>query len=188
MDDETNWQKQLLVGLGVLVAVGALIGGIVALIGIKAADYAGVDGGGSGSSNASSPDDNPWNPPSDEPSETGSPEPSEPQTSADEPATPEDTESTKQPRDKGITLVATPKTVSTYGRINLSGTFAGGGGATLQVQRKEGGQWVDFPTSATVNGGEFATYIETGRPGPNKFRVKAVGDSTTSNTVTVRVS
>ena len=45
MDDETDWQRQLLVGLAVLVAVGALIGGIVALISIKAADYAGIDGG-----------------------------------------------------------------------------------------------------------------------------------------------
>lgn len=188
MDDETDWQKQLLVGLGVLVAVGALIGGIVALVSIKAADYAGIDGGKSTAS--SGPSSAAWGEPStDEPEsedESGSPE--APETSDDQPSTPESSQPPEKPRDKGITLVATPKSVSSYDRINLSGTFAGGGGTTLQVQRMESGQWVDFPTSATVNGSEFATYIETGRPGANKFRVKAVGGNKTSNTVTVRVS
>ena len=44
MDDESNWQRQVLVGLTVLVAVGALIGGVVALVSIKAADMAGISG------------------------------------------------------------------------------------------------------------------------------------------------
>ena len=44
MDDETDWRKQLLVGLGVLVIVALLIGGVVGVIAIKAADVAGIDG------------------------------------------------------------------------------------------------------------------------------------------------
>jgi hypothetical protein len=183
MDDETNWQRQLLVGLTVLVAVGALIGGIVALISIKAADYAGIDGDQA----TTSPSTGRWSEPSeDEPPSDD--EPSEPATTEEAPSTPTPSTATKKPQDKGITLVATPTTVSTYGRINLSGTYTGGAGTTLQVQRMEGGQWVDFPTSATVNGRTFATYVETGRPGPNKFRVKAIGESKTSNPVTVRVT
>lgn len=179
MDDETNWQRQLLVGLGVLVAVGALIGGIVALISIKAADYAGIDGSSSTTSRETVSE------PSDE-SPTTEDEPSGPSASSDNPSTP--TQTTEEPPDRAITLVASPKSVSTFGRINLSGTYAGGAGIVLQVQRMEGGKWVDFPTSATVNGDTFATYVETGRSGPNKFRVKAIGDSMASNAVTVRVS
>jgi len=181
MDDETNWQRQLLVGLTVLVAVGALIGGIVALISITAADYAGIDGSDSPTSptTLSQPSD-------DAPSDD---DPSEPTESGGTSVEPTPSESTKKPRpDKGITLVATPTSVSSYDRINLTGTYAGGSGTTLQVQRKEGGQWVDFPTSATVNGRTFATYVETGRPGTNKFRMKVIGASQASNPVTVRVS
>lgn len=182
MDDETDWRKQLLVGLGVLVVVGALIGGIVALVSIKAADYAGIGG----STATSGPATKAWSPPTDAESPSAT-EGTEPETSEEPPESPT-SQPPERPRNKGITLTAQPKAVSSYGRINLTGTFAGGAGTTLQVQRMESGQWVDFPTSATVNGGAFATYIETGRPGPNKFRVKAVGGSKTSNTVTVRVS
>lgn len=181
MDDETDWQRQLLVGLAVLVAVGALIGGIVALISIKAADYAGIDGG---SKTSAAPNTDTASEPSDGSSTDD--EPSEPAESSSAPST--TTETIKEPPDDAITLVATPKSVSTFGRINLSGTYAGGTGIVLQVQRMEGGQWVDFPTSATVNGDKFATYVETGRSGPNKFRVKAIGESKTSNAVTVQVS
>lgn len=186
MDDETDWRRQVLVGLGVLVAVGALIGAIVAVVSIKAADYAGIDGANPAANSGTAP----WSEPTEDenPSPSQNSESVEPEPSDDEPSEPDKSDRTKEPRDDAITLVASPTSVSTYGRINLTGTFAGGAGTTLQVQRREGGQWVDFPTSATVNGGEFATYIETGRPGPNKFRVKAIGGSKTSNTVTVRVS
>ena len=44
MDDETDWRKQLLVGLGVLVIVALLVGGVVGVIAIKAADVAGIGG------------------------------------------------------------------------------------------------------------------------------------------------
>src|SRR3954463_4147953 len=68
VDDESDWQRQVLVGLVVLVTVGAIVGGIVALITIKAADLAGIDdtaantglhrpGGGPGGSGSGSPTD-----------------------------------------------------------------------------------------------------------------------------------
>jgi hypothetical protein len=59
----------------------------------------------------------------------------------------------------------------------------------LQVQRKEGASWSNFAdVTATVNGGTFATYVETGQSGMNRFRVIAVDRDDTSNTVRVEVS
>jgi hypothetical protein len=43
VEDESDWQRQVLIGVLVLVTVGAVVGGIVALITIKAADLAGID-------------------------------------------------------------------------------------------------------------------------------------------------
>jgi hypothetical protein len=57
----------------------------------------------------------------------------------------------------------------------------------LQVQRKEGGSWSDFPVSVTVSDGRFSTYVQTGRSGPNRFRVRDTDSKRVSNPVTVRV-
>ena len=46
-DEEPSWQRQLLVGLGVLLAVAVLLAGIMAVVGLKFADYAGLGGGSS---------------------------------------------------------------------------------------------------------------------------------------------
>lgn len=184
MDDESNWQRQVLVGLTVLLAVGALLGGVVALISIKAADLAGLDD----SAASSSPSSSRWTKPTD----TGAGSDDEPSGEAPSTTAPPSTtepEQTREPQpDTGITLVATPDSVSTYQPITLAGTFPGGSGQTLQVQRWEGGQWVDFPTSATVNGKNYETYVETGRAGTNKFRMKVTGGDDASNTVVVEVS
>jgi hypothetical protein len=58
----------------------------------------------------------------------------------------------------------------------------------LQVQRLEGGQWVDFPTTATVSGGQFSTYIETGHAGVNKIRVVDPSTGQSSNVVAIQIS
>ena len=100
MDDETDWRKQLLVGLGVLVAVGALIGGIVALVSIKAADYAGI--GGSTATSARRPTPGAHRPSDESPPAT---ERTEPETSDEPPSTPT-SQPPKKPRNKGITLVS----------------------------------------------------------------------------------
>ena len=53
------------------------------------------------------------------------------------------------------------------GRIDLTGTYPGGEGAVLNVQKFSNGQWQDFYSiSATVTNGTFSTYIQTGTPGP----------------------
>ncbi len=86
----------------------------------------------------------------------------------------------------GITLVASPQTVSPGGRIDLSGLYEREG-ASLQVQRQEGGVWTEFPVSATVSGGTFQTWIVTSRTGVTPFRVVDEATGTRSNTVTVTI-
>ncbi len=88
--------------------------------------------------------------------------------------------------ERAITLTASPPSVSALERIDLSGSYRGGDGATLQVQRREG-DWVDFPVTATVRGTTFATYILTSRTGASQFRVVDEATGEASNTVTVRV-
>jgi hypothetical protein len=108
------------------------------------------------------------------------------QTAASEPTGPVFT--TKTP-DTGISLQAGQTTVSPMQRIDLTGTYVGGEGAVLQVQRATGpgDSWVDFPVTVTVSGGTFSTYVQTGRAGPNRFRVIDTDKEQTSNEVTVTI-
>lgn len=179
MDDDNDWRKQLLVGAAVLVVVGLLVGGIVALIALKAADVAGLGHTPAPQTGIVIPTKNtPASP-------KGTGEPDVPTT---EPGSTAPTKKHHRHRNTGIRLTASPDQASTYQRVNLTGTYASGTGATLQVQRLEGGNWVDFPTSASVNGGTFSTYVETGRSGPNKFRVFDASSGRASNVVTVVIT
>ncbi|MBF4761712.1 hypothetical protein ISU07_01115 [Nocardioides islandensis] len=93
-------------------------------------------------------------------------------------------------KDTGITLTAAQTTVGQMGRIDLTGTYPTGEGAVLQVQRASGpgdDSWVDFPVSVTVSGGQFSTYVQTGRTGPNRFRVIDTDSDQASNEVTITV-
>lgn len=196
--DETPWQRQLLLGLGVLLAVGVLIGGIVAVALLKAADVTGID--------KPQQSDSPQGPliPSTA-GQTTPPTSPPPDTSGHETTTQQTTEGKsggqgdtqgkqhnkqhekkekKNKKQKSISLSAHPHSASTYQRVNLTGRWPGHNGVTLQVQRNLGDGWTDFPTSAQVRGGSFSTYIETGRSGKNRFRV-VDGSGKKSNAVTV---
>jgi hypothetical protein len=87
----------------------------------------------------------------------------------------------------GMTLVAGQAEVAPMQQIDLTGTYAGGEGAVLQVQRFEGGSWRDFPVTASVGNGTFSTYIQTSQPGPNRFRMADTDSGATSNEVVVRI-
>ncbi len=179
MDDESDWRKQLLVGLAVLVIVALLIGGVVGVIAIKAADVAGI--GSTPSSDTGGITFPTFKTTSKTPQDTST-------TPGDATGSTPPTTSPHQQR-SGIRLTASPSQAGTYQRVNLTGTYPGAGpGTSLQVQRREGTAWVDFPTSATVSGGKFSTYVETGRPGPNRFRVFDGGASRASNIVVVQIS
>jgi hypothetical protein len=89
---------------------------------------------------------------------------------------------------KRITLSAGESQVSPMGRIDLTGIYPGGEGAVLQVQKFSNGSWQDFYSiSATVTNSTFSTYIQTGTPGPNRFRVQDTDTGVASNEVRVTV-
>ncbi len=86
----------------------------------------------------------------------------------------------------GIALVVSPQSVAPGQQINFSGSY-GREGASLQVQRRQGGGWTDFPVSATVGGGTFDTWIVTSQTGTVDFRVIDEATGTVSNSVTVTI-
>jgi hypothetical protein len=89
---------------------------------------------------------------------------------------------------KRISLQSGQTSVSPMGRIDLTGTYPGGEGAVLNVQKFSNGSWQDFYSiSATVTNGTFSTYIQTGTPGLNRFRVIDSDTRLASNEVRVRI-
>jgi hypothetical protein len=183
LDDEAPWSRTLLTGLGALAAVSLLVGGVVGAVAFGAAKLTGLG------ENAGGPSEEPsLYIPSGEPSTSPEaypdpPEVTEPTPTAEPTPTPEPSPS-KPPRE--ISLQGYPATVSPGERINLTGVFATGEGATLQVQRFEGG-WTDFPVTATVRGGTFTTYVMTSRPGLTRFRVVDTATGRASNPVRITI-
>jgi len=184
-DEDSPWTRQLLVGVGVLVAVALVIGGVMSAVALGAAKVTGIDQAESG---ATSP------PrlviPSEEPTTKPEPYPdpertrSDPTPTASAPAQARPHE--KKRKTKAISLQAFPRRVSANERINLTGTYRRGEGARLQVQRFQGG-WSDFPVTVSVSGGLFNTYVYTGRSGPQRFRVLDLASGRKSNEVRVTV-
>ncbi len=181
MDDDSNWQRHLLVGVCMLLVVGALVGGVLAFAGIKVADLAGI-----GQTNTTTRSHDRLHVPRNAETPTKS-APTTPAPTSSSPSTAPPTRKPHKPHAPALTLAISPATASTYERINLTGTYAGHDGTSLQVQRQEGGTWVDFPTTATVSGGSFATYVETGHTGVNRFRVTDTSGGRSSKVATVTV-
>jgi hypothetical protein len=183
-DEDTSWTRQLLLGVGALVAVALVIGGVVSVIALGAARVTGLS------------DDRPTATapaslyiPSAEPTTTPEalPDPEGAAGSASAAPSPATPSPTKKPKKrKAISLQASPQQVPANERINLTGAYPRSDGASLQVQRFESG-WVDFPVTASVRGGSFATFVYTGRSGPNRFRVVDKASGRTSNPVRVVV-
>jgi hypothetical protein len=93
----------------------------------------------------------------------------------------------KKPK-KRISLQSGQTSVSPMGRIDLTGTYPGGEGAVLNVQKFSNGAWQNFYSiSATVTNGTFSTYIQTGTPGLNRFRMIDSDTRLTSNEVRVQI-
>jgi hypothetical protein len=184
VDEENDWQRQVLVGLVVLVTVGAIVGGVVALVTIKAADLAGID-----DTAANTGIHRPRGGPAESPSSGSSSSPTTGATTPDTSSTQPTGPAGEQKPDRRFTLDASPRAVAASERIDLGGSCAAlPSGTILQVQRKEGGQWTDFPVTATCSDGRYSTYVLTGHTGPNRFRLLALGRPEVSNTVVVQVS
>lgn len=181
-------EHPVLWGLVALVTVAAAIGLFLGLGALAATNVLGLRGGdaGSAASNEASmylpkPEKTTASPTeASSPAGEGSASPSAPSASA----------STKPPKTKQpkpIQLVSGQTRVSPMQRIDLTGTYSRGDGAILQVQRFENGTWTSFPVTASVSGDSFSTYVQTGRSGPNKFRVIDTDNGKVSNPVTVTV-
>jgi len=159
-----------------LVTLGVILGLLVGGLGLAAMRTTNLGGG----------DPAPADPTSDAPSTQETPEPSE-----TEPTTPE---TTRTPPASKAVLTASPTVVGASEQIDLSGSFPElGAGATVKVQRRQDGSWLDFPdstdpvTATTAEDGSFRTYVLTGQTGVNIWRMVAVdtGEATTPARVTV---
>lgn len=174
-------ERPIVWGLVALVGVGLVIGLMATLGATMAIRALGLGDGGSAAADGSTAEASMYLP-------TPSPTESSPTAGGGSSGGGESSQAPKpKPKPKAISLSAGQSSVSPMSRIDLVGTFTGGEGAVLQVQRKENGQWSDFPVSVSVNGEEFSTYVQTGRTGKNVFRMADTDSKKVSNTVTVTV-
>lgn len=176
-------------GLIALAAVAVALGLVAAVVAFVGAGVLGV-GGGPQTAQAAGDGVSLYLPtPSPTASRTGALITLSPDPTADAGASTSGDPATETPATKppGITLSAGETTVGSMDRIDLSGVYTGGEGAVLQVQRREGGHWTDFPVTAGVSGEQFSTYVQTGHTGRQQWRVKDTDSGRSSNAVTVTV-
>lgn len=205
---QPEWRRQMLISLskvlGIAVCVGLVVGGL-ALAGADALGLTDDDGSApapahaatkaSGTPSATPSSASPGPGAGEQQSRTATPTPTPTQTQ--EPKRAQKPDHEKKPRSRRhherrrhaggvLTLSASPRNVHKYGRVSLSGRYPGHNGTTLRVQRAEP-DWHDFPVTVTVRGGRFHTWVESGYPGVNRFRVVDTRTGKTSAPVTVRV-
>ena len=179
-DEDTHWTRLLLIGLAAVAVVAAMVGGIVSVVALGAAKVTGIDDARPEPTTRPSlfiPSDEPTTTPESFPDPTGAARTASPRPSTSASAKP------RKPA-TALRLRAFPRQVSANGRINLTGSYRGGEGRRVQVQRFEG-RWVDFPVTASVSDGSFRTFIFSGRTGPNRFRVLDERSGRASNEVRV---
>jgi hypothetical protein len=188
--------RPVVTGIVALVAVARGVGlilGVVALVGTK---VLGVDGTDGSTSAGASGRQSMYLPTPAETTDDGGPlitlateDTDEPTASDDATEESEPTEATSSPtaEEGKISLQAAQASVAAGDRIYFSGTYPGGEGAILWVQRWEGGSWDDFPASVGVTNGTFNSYLFTGVYGVNRFRVIDRESGTVSNEIRVRV-
>jgi len=189
---EERDEHPVVFGLLALVGVAVVVGIIAGVVAIAGAKVAGLDGSGSSSGGSQEQaslylpkpettraDDGPLitlDPGQQAPKKQGSGQPSEESTS-------------EKPEKEEISLQSAQNSVGPMQDIDLTGVYPGGEGAILQVQRFEGNRWVDFPASPISVGDEtFATYVQTGQPGPQRFRVVDTDTGKASNEVKVTIT
>ena len=179
MSDEDG-HHPVIAGLLALVGVGVVVGMLVSGGALAASSWLGFSGG-SDEGTASS-QESMYLP---KPSETD--EPSGPQiTLQPGEETPSSTATTEAPQ-FAISLSSAATAVGPMDEIYLTGVYPNGEGAVVQVQRFEGGKWVDFPVDASVSGQTFSTYVQTAQLGMNRFRVRDTSGPNVSNEVRVKV-
>ena len=174
-------EHPVLWGLGAMVVVAAAVGVLIGIGALGVTRVLGLSGGGSGSGTSAG-------------ATMVIPSPSETRSSESESDSPEATktpepgqQSSSTAETKPITLQSAQSAVAPMQQIDLSGSYPGGDGAILQVQRFEGGSWVDFPVTMSVTGDSFDTFILTGHTGVNRIRVIDTTNGDKSNEIKVTV-
>jgi hypothetical protein len=182
---KSDEERPVVFGLVALVAVAVAVGLVASVVFVVGAHVLGVSGGHAavvaGDDGATLDVPKPVKtPPASGPSITLGSSPSSDATNSPPPKI-------KKPK-KRISLQAGQSSVAPMGRIDLTGTYPGGEGAVLNVQKFSNGTWQDFYSiSATVTNGTFSTYIQTGTPGMNRFRVIDSDTQISSNEVKVQI-
>ena len=89
--------------------------------------------------------------------------------------------------DRQITLSASASAVGPMQQFDLTGSYPGGEGAIVQVQRAVGDEWLDFPATGAVSGESFTIPVQTSQPGVNRLRVIDTDSGLKSNVVRVDI-
>lgn len=181
-DREQRNEHPVLTGLAALVGVALAVGLVLGLVALGATQVLGL--GDSSTSRRSTSEQSLYLP---RPEKTAVP--SAPLITLEgQPEQSPDRSGPKKPprRAKPISLSAGQTSVSSMGQIDLTGTYPGGEGSVLQVQRFTGG-WQDFPVTASVSDSTFSTYVQSSQGGVNRFRVVDTDSGKTSNEVRVTV-
>ena len=173
-------------GLIALVSVGLVVGLLVSGAALAATSILGL--GGDGGEETTTSDQSMYLPrpertdPAEGPLVTLRP-------GQEKPEQPEDKKSEEAEPEFAISLSAGQTQVGPMQNIDLTGVYPGGEGAVVQVQRFMNGEWVDFASvDAVVTNETFATYVQTGQTGLNRFRVRDTSNKEVSNEVRVRVN
>jgi hypothetical protein len=100
---------------------------------------------------------------------------------------PSDSPSPDTAKSGKIELTISPVKAKAMERVNLTGTYKGADNVGLQVQRFDTGKWTDFGVDVTVKVGTYATYVQTGRSGEQRFRMYDPQAREGSNVVLVTI-
>jgi hypothetical protein len=88
-----------------------------------------------------------------------------------------------------IQLEDLPASARPFEAVHIQGTYRGGSGTFLRVQRWEGGKWLDFPLpTKTDQSGQFITQAEFAQPGHYRLRVVDPDSGVTSKPFVVVIN
>lgn len=185
-DREARTEHPILWGLIALVGVGLAVGGVLGVSVLAGTRVLGI--GDATDSASSSARQSMFLPrPSKTQQSSGALITLAPGATASATSSPTEQPSESQSAKNQISLSAGQTSVSPMEQIDLTGTYPGGEGAILQVQRFTSGSWQDFPVTVSVGNETFSTYVQTSQAGKNRFRVVDTDTGRKSNVVRIAI-
>jgi hypothetical protein len=109
---------------------------------------------------------------------------------ASKPTSEQSDESTDTVRDESsIQLEDLADSARPFQTVRIQGTYRGGTGTFLSVQRWEGDKWLTFPLpTKTDQSGRFTAHVELGQPGRYRLRVLDPESGVTSKTFVLAIT